>query len=101
MPGITLGRTLDEDRQEYGNHDPDDADRGVLTIEIRCRALLDGLRDALHPLGAVGLPHNPDDQSYAIENGGQCPDERQGQYSVVVHRLPQLRCSFDRCCPRP
>ena len=84
---------IQEDEQHDGEHRADDADGGVLTVEVRGCALLDGLRDLAHAVVSVGLGENP---FYGDEAIAQRQDRRgQGKQDCRVHNknIPSIKCT--------
>ena len=79
--------------------DGDHADRAVLAVQVRGRALLDRRLDLAHALVAGRLLEDPARQVSAIGNGQQAAD--QGEEHVVLHqeRLHDRLCSLSKKRP--
>ena len=58
-------------------HDADDGDGGVLAVEIRLGAGLDGRRDFLHARVARGQLENRHHREHAVQNGDYAGADRQ------------------------
>ena len=68
--------------EQQERHDGDDGDRRVLTAEVGGGALLHGLRDLLHALGAFRAAHQPDREIDAEADCNAAAD--QGEQNGVV-----------------
>ena len=77
------GLPAEREREEEEDDRADPGDDRVLPVQVRLRAFLDRLRDLLHPVVALGLPEDPEDQEDGEEERQEAR-RRDGQQDGAV-----------------
>ena len=82
------GRPVEREAEDHEQHHADDADGGVLAVQVGVGALLDRRGDFLHARIAGRLRHDPACREHTVDDGEHAGADRQPQREISGHCKP-------------